>query len=148
MPLVIRFTSPQARVKMFASNPAATVNGTLTAFDTNGAVVAMDGPKSVTQDVFTTVFEVKVTTPNIARVELQVQDSAYQAIDDLEFEGEAPAPAPTERRCVQIISPANGVEQDVDTIDINGTVTGDGCFRLLASTFAYQAATRIYCSAD
>ena len=44
VPLVIKFTSPQARVKMFASNPAATANGTLTAFDSNGAAVATDGP--------------------------------------------------------------------------------------------------------
>ena len=131
VPLVIKFTSPQARVKMFASNPAATANGTLTAFDSNGAVVATDGPRLVTQDVFTTVFEVKVTTPNIARVELQVQDSAHQAIDDLEFEGEAPAPTPTAPPFIQIISPANGAELDVDTIDINGTVSGAGLLRLL-----------------
>ena len=138
VPLVIRFTSPQARVKMFASNPAATVNGTLTAFDTNGAVVATDGPKAVAHDVFTTMFEVKVTTPSISRVELQVQDSAYQAIDDLEFDGEPPAPVPTEPPVVQIISPANGVDLDVDTLDINGTVTGDGLLSPVAATFAYK----------
>ncbi|HEY4283359.1 MAG TPA: hypothetical protein VGM62_09865, partial [Chthoniobacterales bacterium] len=137
VPLVIKFTSPQSRVKMFASNPAAPANGTLTAFDSNGAVVATDGPRLVTQDVFTTVFEVNVATPNIVRVELQVENSAHQAIDDLEFEGEAPAPTPTAAPIVQIITPANGAELDVDTIDINGTVTGDGLLSPVFATFAY-----------
>ena len=138
VPLVIKFTSPQARVKLFASNPVATANGTLTAFDTNGAVVATDGPTPVAHDVFTTVFEVKVPIPTIARVELQVQDSAHQAIDDLEFEGEPPSPVPTEPPVVQIISPANGADLDVDTIDINGTVTGEGLLSPVTSTFAYK----------
>ena len=138
VPLVIKFTSAQARVKLFASNPGATVNGTLTAFDTNGAVVAHDGPKLVAQDVFTTMFEVKATTASIARVELQVVGSAHQAIDDLEFDGEPPAPVPTEPPVVQIISPANGVDLDVDTLDINGTVTGEGLLSPVTSTFAYR----------
>ena len=94
-------------------------------------MVATDGPRLVTQDVFTTGFEVKVTTPNIARVELQVQDSAHQAIDDLEFEGEAPAPTPTAPPFVQIISPANGAELDVDTSTSMGRSAAPASFRLL-----------------
>ena len=131
VPLVIKFTSLQARVKMFASNPAATANGTLTAFDSNGAVVATDGPRLVTHDVFTTVFEVKVTTPNIKRVELQVQDSAHQAIDDLEFEGEAPAPTPTAPPIVRSSRPRMARSWTSTRSTLMGRSQATVCFRLL-----------------
>lgn len=126
IPLVMTFTSAQARVKLFAGSPLVALNGTLTAFDANGAVVAHDGPKLVAHDVFTTVFEVTVTTPSITRAELQLEGSAHQAIDDLEFDGQPAAQVPTTPPVVTITSPVNGSDLDVNTIAITGTITGDG----------------------
>jgi hypothetical protein len=126
LPFVITFTSPQARVKLWAGWAFTPINGTLTAFNSNGEVVATDGPKTVPPDSFSTPFEVTTATATIARVELQYENSAFEAIDDLEFEGEPPAPVPATPPVVQILSPANGVDRDLNQIDIAGTVTGEG----------------------
>jgi hypothetical protein len=125
-PFVITFTSAQTRVKLFAGWAFAPINGTLTAFDEGGNVVAQDGPKLVAENAFTTMFEVTGVTPSITRVELQYENSAYIAIDDLEFEGAPPAQVPTTPPVVQILSPATGVDRDLNQIDITGTVTGAG----------------------
>lgn len=61
VPLVITFTSPQARVTLFANSPGMARNGTLQAFDANGGLIVEDGPKQVAADAFTTKFE--VTSP-------------------------------------------------------------------------------------
>jgi hypothetical protein len=45
LPFVMTFTSAQARVKFFAGSQGASLNGTLTAFDSSGNVVATDGPR-------------------------------------------------------------------------------------------------------
>ena len=121
-------TSAQARVKLFAECSAVALNGTLTAFDSHGAVVARDGPRQVAADVFTTSFEVidPDTTPSIVRAELALDNGIYFAIDDLEFDGEPPAQVPTTPPVVQITSPVNGSVVDVSTMDIAGTVAGDG----------------------
>jgi hypothetical protein len=136
VPLVMTFTSAQARVKLFAGSPGAAINGTLTAFDANGAVVASDGPKLVAQDVFTTPFEVTVATASITRAELQLEGSHSQPIDDLEFEGEPPGQVPTTPPVVQILSPASGVDRDLSQIDVTGTVTGDGLLSPVTMTMS------------
>lgn len=127
IPLVMTFTSPQARVKLFASSSNIALNGTLTAFDAADNVVAQDGPKLVAANVFTTMFEVidPDAAPSIMRAELRLENGVHFAIDDLEFEGEPPQepPAPP---VVEITAPLNGAELDVLTIDIAGTVTGEG----------------------
>ena len=138
VPLVMTFTSPKTRVKLFAGSPFAALNGTLTAFDANGAVVDSDGPKLVAQAVFTTMFEVTVTTASITRAELQLEGSASHVIDDLEFDGEPPAPPPLEPPVVEILSPVNGSERDVDTLDIAGIVTGEGLLSPVTVTVAYR----------
>lgn len=78
--------------------------------------------------MFTTVFEVidPDATPSITRVELRLDNGIYFAIDDLEFDGEPPAPPPPTPPVVQFTSPPNGADLDVSTIDITGTVTGEG----------------------
>ncbi len=124
-PFVINFTSPQARVKLFGGSQYASLNGTLTAYDAAGHVVATDGPRLVPQNTFTTVFEVTVATASITRVEFQLENSAFESVDNLEFEGE-PAVVPTQPPVVQILSPANGGERDLNQLDISGTVSGDG----------------------
>jgi hypothetical protein len=128
-PLVMNFTSPQRRVKLFASSHAGsypfTFNGTLSGFDVAGNLVAVDGPRPVTPDVFTTEFEIK-STQIITRAEFQLDSSDVKSIDDLEFEGEPPPPPPKKPPVVTITSPPNGADLDVSTIDLAGTVTGDG----------------------
>lgn len=108
-PMVINFSSPQRRVKMFAGAEGAPLVGTLRAFDANGVQVGqVDGPKTVAQDVFNTLFEVTTAGAQISRVELLYENSAFEAIDDLEFDGEPPPPPPATAPVVQITSPING----------------------------------------
>jgi hypothetical protein len=125
-PFVINFTSAQSRVKFFGGSQFASLNGTLTAFDTNNTAVATDGPRLVSQNTFTTAFEVTASSANIVRVEFQLEGTAFESIDDLEFEGEPPPPPPTQPPVVEITSPVNGADLDIDSIDIAGTATGQG----------------------
>lgn len=138
IPIVMNFTSPQSRVKLFAGHTGETLNGTLRAFDANGAVIAHDGPKPVTPGGFPTMFEVMTPTARIMRAEMQIESRAHHAIDDLEFDGEPPTPLPTQPPVVQIVSPAHGADLDVDKLDINGTVTGEGLLSPVNVTIAYQ----------
>jgi hypothetical protein len=63
VPLVIRFSSPQALVKFFAGSQFGSLNGTLTAFDSAANIVTSDGPRLVQQNTFTTAFQVAAATP-------------------------------------------------------------------------------------
>lgn len=139
IPLPMTFTSAQSRVKFFAESSGVALNGTLIAFDASNNVVAKDGPKLVAADVFTTMFEVidPHPTPSITRAEFRVENSAHFAIDDLEFDGEPPASPPPAPPVVQITSPANGAELDVSTIDIAGTVTGEGLLSPVKLTMTF-----------
>lgn len=139
-PMVINFTSPQRRVKMFAGAEVAPLVGTLRAFDVNGVQVGqVDGPKTVAADVFNTIFEVSTPTAQISRVELLYENSAFEAIDDLEFDGDPPPPPPATAPVVQITSPVNGSAIDSERVDLLGTVTGDG---LLSPVFFTMEETR------
>jgi hypothetical protein len=131
-PFVIEFTSAQAHVKLFGGSQFGTLNGTLTAYDAGGNVVGTGGPRLVPQNTFTTVFEITVASPNIARVEFQLENSAFESIDDLEFDGNPPPPPPPPP-IVQILSPASG-ERDLNQLDITGTVTGDGLLSTVTLT--------------
>jgi hypothetical protein len=95
-PLVMNFRHPQTRVKLFAGSQFASLNGTLTAFDSESAgnVVATDGPHLVPQNTFTTAFQVTVPTASIRRVEFQLEGTAWVSIDDLEFESKPPTQPP------------------------------------------------------
>src|SRR5207249_2548029 len=138
-PMVIEFTSEQRRVKLFAGAPAGAPNHTLKAFDANGVLVAQDGPKPVSAGAFNTVFEVTTAGDKITRVEfLFGGNGGFEAIDDLEFDGKAPATVPTTPPVVQITSPANGAALDLDLnqIDVAGTVTGDGLLSPVTMTMA------------
>ena len=125
IPLVLLFTSPQARVTLFANSPGMARNGTLQAFDANGGLVAQDGPKLVAADAFTTQFEVTSPTPVITKAVLQVENAAHYAIDDLEFDGEPAAPPPPPPQVV-ITSPPDGALFDTNAFTIEGTITGEG----------------------
>ena len=136
IPIIMSFTSPQARVKLFAMSPGIPRNGTLKAFAANGALVVQDGPKQVAADKFTTLFEVKSNNPRIMRAVFELENAAHYAIDDLEFSGSAaepPPPAPT----VVITSPQNGAELDTDKIEIQGTVTGQGLLSTVKATIEF-----------
>ena len=86
VPLVITFTSPQTRVSLYADSPGVSRNGTLQAFDANGALLVQDGPKPVAADAFLTRFEVKSPKPAITKAVLQLENAAHYAIDDLELD--------------------------------------------------------------
>jgi hypothetical protein len=139
IPLVMTFTGAQARVKLFAGSRNVAVNGTLIAFDSEGAIVAQDGPRLVAADVFTTLFEVidADAAASIVRAELRLDNAAHFAIDDLEFEGEPPAPPPPSPPVVQITTPVPGAELDVSTLDIAGTVTGEGLISPVKLTMTF-----------
>lgn len=92
IPLRMTFSQPQARVKLYATSPGVARNGTLTAFDAAGAVIATDGPKLVAADRFTTMFEVTAKQAGIARAELQLESASHYAIDDLEFDSSVAPP--------------------------------------------------------
>ena len=141
LPFVMTFTSAQARVKFFAGSQGVSLNGTLTAFDSSGNVVATDGPRLVTQNTFTTAFQVTVPTPSITRVEFQLENTAFESIDDLEFEGEPP-PTPPPAPVVTITQPIDGINVDIPgdipKLDIAGTVTGEGLLSRVTVTVAFK----------
>ena len=141
LPFVMTFTSAQARVKFFAGSQGVSLNGTLTAFDSSGNVVATDGPRFVTQNTFTTAFQVTVATPSITRVEFQLENTAFESIDDLEFEGEPP-PTPPPAPVVTITQPIDGINVDIPgdipKLDIAGTVTGEGLLSRVTVTVAFK----------
>jgi hypothetical protein len=137
IPLAMTFNAPQVLVTFFAESQSVPLNGTLTAFDAAGNVVAQDGPKLVAANVFTTPFQVTVSgNPAIVRAELRLENGAYFAIDDLTFDGEAtppPPPPPT----VAFTSPPNGAFLDTSTLDISGTVKGEGLVSPVTLTMNY-----------
>ena len=136
VPLVMQFTSPQARVSLFANSPGIPRGGTLQAFDANGALVAQDGPKQVAADVFTTRFEVKTNKPRIVRAVLQLENGIHYAIDDLEFDGSAAEPPPPPPQVV-IKAPLNGADLDVEMFPLSGTVTGQGLLSTANATIEF-----------
>lgn len=124
---VIQFTSPQSHVRVFAGTTlSSTLNGTLRGLNASAAVVARDGPRAVAPKQFTTMFEVRTPQPSIVQVELEMGTTEFEAIDDLEFEGQPLGTLPTAAPLVQITSLANDAQLDVGAITVQGTVTGDG----------------------
>lgn len=142
VPLVITFTSPQARVKLFAGSQFGSQNGRLTAFDSLGNTVGTDGPRLVQQNTFSTAFEVSAATAVITRVEFQLENSSFASIDDLEFQGDAPAPLPTEAPVIQITQPVNGIDVDIPgdipRLQVEGTVTGEGLPAQVTVTLGFK----------
>ena len=123
VPLAMTFNAPQVLVKFFASSQNVPLNGTLTAFDAAGNVVAQDGPKLVAANLFTTPFEVTPSgNPTIVRAELRLENGVYFAIDDLTSMA---SPPHLRRRHPSSPSPRRPVARiDASTLDITGTVTG------------------------
>jgi len=136
VPFVITFTSPQARVTLFANSPGVARNGTLQAFRANGGLIVQDGPKQVAANAFTTKFEVTSPAPAITKVVLQLENAAHYAIDDLEFDGRPPPPPPRPPQVV-ITSPPNGAEFDTDAFTIEGTITGQGLLPAAQATVEF-----------
>ncbi|HEX2460466.1 MAG TPA: hypothetical protein VHJ58_10000 [Vicinamibacterales bacterium] len=114
IPLRMAFTTPQARVRLFATSPGTARNGTLSAFDASGAVIARDGPKLVAADAYTTMFETTVAAPGITRAELQLEGASHYAIDDLEFDSVTSSEA----------APPRIVEMRQPSAEQNAAVTG------------------------
>jgi hypothetical protein len=142
VPLVITFTSPQARVKLFAGSQFGSANAALKAFDASNNVVASAGPRLVQQNTFTTSLEATAPDAVITRVELQLEGSSFVSIDDLEFQGSAPATLPTQSPVVTLTQPIDGVNvdipNDIPKLDIKGTVSGDGLLSGVTVTLAFK----------
>lgn len=136
VPIVMTFTSPQARVSLFAFSPGIARNGTFQGFDASGALVAEVPPKQVAANAFTTHFELKVNQPRIVRAVFQLHNAGHYAIDDLEFDGAAPPPPPPPPQVV-ITSPATGAMLDVESLQIAGTVTGQGLLSNVNATIEF-----------
>jgi hypothetical protein len=135
-PLVVAFTGLRRRVALFAGLAAGNdspIAGTLRGFNAAGQQVAVDGPKPVTPNAFTTRFEISAANATIQRVELQFDGFFNEAIDNLESEGESPPPPPTEAPIVEILSPADGAQLDLQNIMVSGTAQGEGLFRTTLS---------------
>lgn len=118
-PIPLRMTfvlNGQMRVKFFAMSPGIARNGTLTAFDANGVVIAKDGPKLVAADKFTTMFEINLSSPLMRSAELQLEDASHYAIDDLEFDS---LPAPL----VQVIETPQPAAKDNASVNGNFPAT-------------------------
>ena len=113
VPFVITFTSPQARVTLFANSPGMARNGTLQAFGADGSLIVQDGPKQVAANAFTTRFEVASPTPAIAKAVLQLENAAHYAIDDLEFYGEAAEPPRPPVQVIETRQPAAAEDRAV-----------------------------------
>jgi hypothetical protein len=126
-PMVFGFTSGQRFVRLFAGFPVP-IDGTMRAYDEFGGLIAQDGPKPVIPNAFTTPFEVSMVDPLIRRIELEMGTTAFEAFDDLEFDGEGPPPPPTEPPVVEITSPLDGAELDTSAITVQGTVSGLAVF--------------------
>jgi hypothetical protein len=101
--MVLSFEADQSRVRLYAgaagTRPDAAISGVLRAYDAKGVLVGHDGPRPVTANACVTPFEVRTPAPVIRRVVLGLvsMDRSVErhqevvAIDDLEFEGLAPA---------------------------------------------------------
>jgi hypothetical protein len=127
LPHVIAFTSPQRTVSFFGSCVFAPGDGTVTAFDEQGNVVATDGPKPV-PCTFETFFSVTDPAASIRRVEFFLPVSGFELIDDLTFEG-APPPSIAPPPVVQITAPTGGtVDLVTGMVQITGTVSGPSLF--------------------
>ena len=129
-PFVVTFTSGQRRVQFAAGLTISTVAvaGTLRAFDANGTLITQDGPKSVPADSFTTSFSVISPDSRIRRIEIEIGTTEFEAIDDLELQGETPPPPPLDAPVVTITSPPDNAELDAPTLSVGGTVKGQGLF--------------------
>src|ERR1700682_1103040 len=133
-PFELQFTSGQSRVQLFAGTsdalPAVTVTGTLRAFNAAQILVGQDGPKAVQNNVTSTSFEVRTSTPDIVRIDLLLQGrlpngqqyDEIPAIDDLTLEGDPPKviAAPT----VTITFPTSGQQVSTSFMTVQGTVSG------------------------
>lgn len=125
-PLRMEFTSGQSSVRMFARVEGGSPMGTLKAFDANGVEIGQDGPKSVSQDGYTTQFKISLSTATIKRVELHYAGSFFERIDDLEFVGEDTGPLPTSSPVVQILNPTNNQQLLEKEFIILGLIAGEG----------------------
>jgi hypothetical protein len=127
----MRFTSALTRVRARAGVVSGGArSGTLQAFDSDGNLLVSDGPRNVTQDQFTTLFSLSVANAAITRAELHMNGDGA-AIDDLELDGEVPAPLPTSPPTLQITSPTanvviGGNHGFTAPVHIAGRVGGEG----------------------
>lgn len=127
--LMMQFTAGQRSVKFFASLPGANAasQGTAQAFDAAGNVIATDGPKAVQPNNYSTSFLLASSHATIVKVEIQMADMVFEAIDDLTFVG-GNGTLPHQPPVVKITSPSNGAELSSQNVLLTGTVSGRSLF--------------------
>jgi hypothetical protein len=124
-PLAFSFGSGQRYVKLYAGTEGSLpMTATLVAYDAAGNVVGRDGPRTVPPGKLATAMQVTAPGPVIRRVELNYEGSAFHAIDDLEFDGDAAVDVPKTAPTVRITAPRNRAELTTPTFTVVGTVTG------------------------
>lgn len=127
----MRFTSGLRRVRLRTGVMSGGArSGTLQGFDSAGNLLVSDGPRNVTPNAFTTLFNLSVANATIVRAELHMNGDGA-AIDDLELDGEAPAQLPTTPPTLQITSPTASVvisdnQGFTASVQIAGRVRGEG----------------------
>ena len=129
-PFVLTFSSGQRRVQLNAGLTVSDepLTGTLRAFDASNTLIIQDGPRSVPPKSFSTSFSVFSPQARIRRIELQMGTTEFEAIDDLRLEGDVPPPPPVDAPVVTISAPADNAEFDAASVNVEGTVTGEGLF--------------------
>src|SRR5215813_11404671 len=133
-PLIIDFASGQRYVKLYAGTPFSQITGTLTAYDASGNVLVQDGPRDIVRGALTTSMQVTASSAIIRRVELLYPGTAFEIIDDLEFDGDAPPPVPDTAPAVTITAPSVCAGcRSPQTSDANYVIEGNVTGRQLAS---------------
>jgi hypothetical protein len=129
-PMTLTFLSAQQRVSFFGCSYDQNVQGIAKAFDSNGSVIAQDGPKPLAGGACADQFQLTVAGPSIMSVEFLVFDNQSRVgslgIDDLTIEGDPPPAVPTGVPAVSIDSMAEGELFDSPHANLAGSVTGEG----------------------
>ena len=132
-PVAMTFASGVSHVAFYGgSSENGSLVGTARAYDavTGGNLIASDGPKALAPQTCGTLFDVKLGTAAIKRVEFTVEAQGGILVDigldDLSFEGNPAAVVPGDTPAVTITSNATGSSIDAASETLTGTVSGNG----------------------
>jgi hypothetical protein len=149
-PLVLEFSALQRFVRLLAGldrSSSAPIQATLRAFNSDGNVVAQDGPIPLGPGptVIRTLMRVEVATPSIVRAELEYSGAFAEVIDDLEFEFVGPAEPPdTQAPTVSIIQPVDGTDLTGELFILEAEVQEDRKLRSVTMSIDNDAGTQSF----
>ena len=141
-PLVISFLSAQHAVS-FDGTFNDPIGGnlkeaTLTAFGSQGDIVAQDGPFIVIGGGAPRRFLVSTLNNEIKRIEFLVEDTFFELIDNLTFEGNAAPPSDGGQPVITFDFPQNG-NVDATTLLVTGTIAGTNLINPAVLALDFQA---------